>query len=95
LSSKHISPGQLYILGNMDPGDILNRGRDRMVVGFTDTYAISVYHHYACEFEPRSWRGIIDTTLCDKVYNLFFVSFNSNTTWQASLVEQKLLSIPE
>jgi hypothetical protein len=41
----------------MDPGDILNRGRDRMVVGFTATYAISVYHHYACEFEPRSWRG--------------------------------------
>ena len=26
-------------------------------------------------------------------YNLFFVSFNSNTTWQASLVEQKLLSL--
>ena len=26
--------------------------RDRMVVG--------------CEFEPRSWRGVPDTTLCDK-----------------------------
>jgi hypothetical protein len=36
-----------------------SRGRDRMVVGFT----ISTYHHY-CEFEPRSWRGILDTTLC-------------------------------
>ena len=22
-----------------------------MVVGFTTTYAISVYHHYSCEFE--------------------------------------------
>jgi hypothetical protein len=37
-----------------------NSGRDRMVVEFT----ISAYH---CEFEPRSWRGVLDTTLCDKV----------------------------
>jgi len=21
----------------------------------------------SCEFEPRSWRGVLDTTLCDKV----------------------------
>jgi hypothetical protein len=31
-------------------------GRDRTVVGFTTTYAISTYHHYNC-----------DATLCDKV----------------------------
>jgi hypothetical protein len=31
-------------------------GRDRMVVGFTTTCAISAYHHKSCEFEPRSWR---------------------------------------
>ena len=37
------------------------RGHDRMVVGFTTTYAISAY-----EFEPRSWRGVLHTTLCDK-----------------------------
>jgi len=43
------------------------RGRDRMVVGFTTTYAISAYHHQRCEFESRSWRGLLDTTLCDKV----------------------------
>jgi uncharacterized membrane protein len=43
------------------------RGRDRMVVGFTTTYAISAYHHWSCEFEPRSLRGVLDTTLCDKV----------------------------
>jgi len=43
------------------------RGCDRMVVGFTTTCAISAYHHYSCEFEPRSWRGVLDTTLCDKV----------------------------
>ena len=30
------------------------RGRDRMVVGFTTTYAISAYHHERCEFKSRS-----------------------------------------
>jgi hypothetical protein len=40
--------------------------RDRMVVGFTTTYAISAYHHQSCEFESRLWRGVLDTTLCDK-----------------------------
>jgi len=38
-----------------------------MEVGFTTTYAIGVYLHYSCKFEPSSWRGILDTTLCDKV----------------------------
>ena len=28
-------------------------GRDRMVVGFTTTYAISAYHHKRCELESR------------------------------------------
>ena len=41
------------------------RGCDRMVVGFT--CAISTYHHQICEFETRSWLGVLDTTLCDKV----------------------------
>ena len=27
-----------------------SRDRDRMVVGFTTTYAISAYHHQRCEF---------------------------------------------
>jgi hypothetical protein len=31
-----------------------HRGSDRMVVGYTTTYAISAYHHKRCEFEPRS-----------------------------------------
>jgi hypothetical protein len=34
------------------------RGRDRMVVGFITTYAISAYHHLCCEFESRSGRGV-------------------------------------
>jgi hypothetical protein len=38
-----------------------------MVVWFTTTYAISTYHHQRCEFEPRSWWGVLYTTLCDKV----------------------------
>ena len=41
----------------------VRRRRDRMVVGFTTTCAISTY----CEFEPRLWRGVLDTTFCDKV----------------------------
>ena len=40
-----------------------------MVVGFTTTYAISVYNHSSCEFKSWSWCtwGVLDTTLCDKV----------------------------
>ena len=34
-----------------------------MLVGFT--YAISAYHH-RCELESRSYRGVLDTKLCDK-----------------------------
>jgi hypothetical protein len=34
------------------------RGRDRMVVGLTATYAISAYHHWCCEFVSRSGRGV-------------------------------------
>jgi hypothetical protein len=41
--------------------------RGRMLVGFTTTYAISAYYHYRCEFESRTWRGVLNTILCDKV----------------------------
>jgi hypothetical protein len=37
-----------------------------VVVGFTTTYAISAYHHWG-EYKFRSWRGVLDTTLCNKV----------------------------
>ena len=45
------------------------RGHDRdcMVVGFITTIAISAYHRLSCEFESSSWRGVLDTTLCDKI----------------------------
>ena len=45
-------------------------GRDRMVVGFITTCAISAYHQLSCEFEFCSWGGVLDTTLCDKVGQL-------------------------
>jgi hypothetical protein len=35
-----------------------HRDHDRMVVGFTTTYAISAYHHWCCEFESRLGRGV-------------------------------------
>ena len=37
-----------------------------MVVGFITSHAISAYHHQSCEFEPCSFRGVLDTT-CDNV----------------------------
>ena len=41
-----------------------------MVVGFTATYAISVYHYRSCESESRSWQSVLDIALCDKVSQL-------------------------
>ena len=43
-------------------------GRDGMVIWFTSNCAFSAYHHWRCEFESHSWRGVLDTTSCDKVY---------------------------
>ena len=58
-----------------------HHGRDRMVVGFTTSYASSACPHESDEFEPRSWRGVLDTTLCDKVCQCFATSlwFSSDT----------------
>ena len=42
-------------------------GHNRLVVGFTTTYVINAYYHKGCEFESRTWRGVFNTTLCDKV----------------------------
>ena len=38
-------------------------GRDRMVVGFTTTYATSAYHHWCCEFESWSEWGVQHHTI--------------------------------
>jgi hypothetical protein len=41
--------------------------RGRMVVELTTTCEIVSYYLLSCEFEPHSWRGILDKTLCDQV----------------------------
>jgi hypothetical protein len=59
-----------FIFNNANNDNILkgHRGCDRMVVGITTTYATSVYHHYlSCDLESRSWRSVLNTTLCHKV----------------------------
>jgi hypothetical protein len=60
---------QEKLMWTIDGGNVSicinNFGCDRMVVGFTTTYAVSAYHHSSCEFESCSC--VLDTTLCDKV----------------------------
>jgi hypothetical protein len=41
--------------------------RDPSIVEFIITCTVNAHHHYSCEFEPRSWWGVLDTTLCDNV----------------------------
>jgi len=43
-------------------------GHDCMVVGFKTTYEISAYHHWCCEFESWSGRGV-------QYYVIKFVSY--------------------
>jgi hypothetical protein len=43
------------------------RGRYHMVVRFTTTCTISAHHYHICEFDSRSWRGVLDATSCDKI----------------------------
>ena len=50
------------------------RDRNSMVAEFTATYAISVYHYHSCESESRSWRGVPDIALCNKVNQLLVAS---------------------
>ena len=59
-----IRNGYTYILAY---NDRVRCGCDRMEVEFITTCTISGYHHLSCEFEPRSGRGVLDTTLCGKV----------------------------
>jgi hypothetical protein len=51
------------------------RGHDHMVVGFETACAISAYHYKNCEFELRSSRGVLDTTLCDTFCQRFATGF--------------------
>jgi hypothetical protein len=42
-------------------------GRDRMVVKFTTTFAIGVYHRLKLWIQIQLRREVLSTTLCDKV----------------------------
>jgi hypothetical protein len=67
-----------------------------MVVGYTTTYAISAYHHLRCEFEFWWWRGVLDTTLCDKVCQWFATGrwFSpTNNTDRHDITETVLLKV--
>jgi hypothetical protein len=55
------------LCAGLQTGLVWRGGRDRMVVGVPNTCAISAYHHKRYEFEPRSWQGVLDIPLCDKV----------------------------
>jgi hypothetical protein len=35
------------------------------------TYTFSAYHHKSGEFQSHSWRGVLNSTLCDKVCQWF------------------------
>jgi hypothetical protein len=50
-----------------------------MVVGFTTTRANSAYHHYHCEFESRSWQGLLNSA-----YHHYHCEFESRS-WQGLL----------
>jgi hypothetical protein len=58
-----------------------------MVVGFTTTYSINAYHHWRCEFEYRSWRGVLDTTLSHKVCQWLATGwwFSPSMKWKVSI----------
>jgi hypothetical protein len=46
------------------------RGPDLTLVWFASIYVISANQHLGCAFKSHSCRGVLDTTLCDKVCNL-------------------------
>ena len=58
--SKHIVTymticWRMYYIQHQQTSSRGRRGRDRMVVGFTTTYAIGAYHHWSCvAFDFRS-----------------------------------------
>ncbi len=63
------------------------RGRDRMLVGFTTTCAISAYYHERCEFESRSWRGVLDTTMSVTCGRSVVFTGYSNKTYCYNITE--------
>jgi hypothetical protein len=64
--------------------DYIGRGK---LVGFAIKCAISDHHHENCEFQSRTWQGVLDATLYDKVCRLF-------ATGQWFSLDDILLKVP-
>jgi hypothetical protein len=58
-----------------------------MLVGFAIKCAISDHHHENCEFQSRTWQGVLDATLYDKVCQWF-------ATGQWFSLDDILLKVP-
>ena len=56
--SSSCSTNNIFMHDNKNSWHWGRRGRDRMVVGFTTTCVVGAYHHWCCEFESRSGRGV-------------------------------------
>jgi hypothetical protein len=69
---------------------------DRMLVGSITTCAISAYHFQSCEFEPHSWRGLLDKIYCVKslsvTWDRLLVLSSTNKTDRHNIIE-KLLKV--
>jgi hypothetical protein len=59
---------------------LIRCSRDRIPVGLTVYYAISVYHDWCCEFDFWWWREKFDTTLCNTVCEWFPPPINLTVT---------------
>ena len=46
---------------------LLPCGRDHMVAGYTTGHEIKANHQQSYKFKSCSWRGVLGTTLCDKI----------------------------
>jgi hypothetical protein len=70
---------------------------DRMLVGFTSTYAISAYHHYRCEFQYRSWRGLLFFSLLKHISRQVLCKISShyhdNLEFHKSASQQIIIGI--
>jgi hypothetical protein len=71
------------------------RGRERMVVGFTTTYAISAYHLWCYEFESHSWRGVLDTSTIKQLAVGSNVQACISETKNKNLIFKKVLKLHE
>ena len=76
---------QMFICFSSRPPKVqLRRGRDRMVVGFTNTYAVSAYHHWAPSQSVSITSNVVSSNLAHgKEYSIqHYIKFISILRWQ-------------